>query len=161
MFFSQIFPVLIFISISLVARADNKECYLYEIDPHTKKVYQNRAQWEADRKALWNQTPEMPDILSLQAGYAVGVRESARSKGMGSDKRKHCYVGCRIAAEVSYEVAVYAAYYKENRDISDCDPNSRFEWEDIAATERGAKIAQKQSRPSPAFCRERCRAEFK
>jgi len=160
--FARVTLIGLFFSISAFANTSADECYQHETDPRTGWIYQNRAQWEADRKDLWKVTPRMPSILRLKRGYDVAMVESVKSRGIGSDKRQHCYVGCRIAAEVGADIAEYAAYYKEHKDISDCDPHTHFDLADISATLKGAEAGAMHSvKADAAFCRLECRKIFK
>lgn len=158
-------PVLFLVLAGLVcgpvARAQvlpEAECFENEIDPQTGRRYQNRAQWEADRKELWEKAPAAPGILRLTVGYQVAMQESKKARG--PDKRQHCYVGCRIAHEVGHDVAVYAGYYKEDKDILDCDPKTHFDLKDLEATIRGADLAA-GNQADAAFCAQICRREFR
>jgi len=137
-------------------------CYENEIDPQTKQIYQNEAQWKADREGLWAKAPSSPNFYRLKLGYDVSVEESKNSRGIGSDKRKHCYVGCRIANEVGHDVAVYAGYYKEDKDLLDCNPKTNFDLKDIEATVLGADIALKNpDKADGEYCRTECRAAIR
>jgi hypothetical protein len=139
------------------ASATGEECFRSEIDPSTKRVYQNKAQWDADQKAIWALAAGPPNPFRLLRGYEVSMSESKNSKGMGSDKRKHCYVGCRIADEVGHDVAIFAGIYKEDRDITDCRTKTLFDPADLEATILGADLAKRNAdRSDAAFCREEC-----
>jgi len=136
-------------------------CYTQENDPQTKRPYQNEAQWQADREALWQKAPASPSLLQLYRGYQV-ARLASAEKGLGSDKRKHCYVGCRIAAEVSFQVAEYAGYYKEDKDLTDCNPRTQFDFNDINATVIGAEIAARNpGRADQEYCKQQCRSQLR
>lgn len=151
------------------AQAEGEEvpCYQKEIDPQTKRVYQNEAQWNVDQKKLSDATPRMPNFLRLKWGWDLSRIEIKKTKGIGSDKRKHCYVGCRIGYDIGHDVAVYAGYYKEADDITDCNIKTHFDLKDIDATILGADIAKKcaeestKENPKQAdeeYCRTECRA---
>lgn len=147
--------------VSFGAAAED-ECWRNEIDPSTRRPYQNAAQWNADKKSLAAQYPAMPNLFSLQKGYRVGVEESRKAARMRPDKRQHCYVGCRIANEAGYEVAVYAAYYKEDKDINDCNPKTHYDPKDIEATIAGARLAQGASNSADArFCNAKCAMAYR
>jgi hypothetical protein len=136
-----------------------EECWRKEIDPATRRIYQNAAQWEADKKVLVAKYPPMPNLFNLQKGYRVGLEESRKAARMRPDKRQHCYVGCRIANEAGHDVAVYAAIYKEDKDINDCNPRTHYDLKDIDATIAGADIAR--GAPGLAdgkFCNTKCAA---
>lgn len=138
------------------------DCYLHEIDPQTKRVYQNEAQWKADQDKLWAAAPPSPSLYRLKKGYDVAISESGISRGIGSDKRKHCYVGCRIANDVGHDVAVFAAYYKENKDLLDCNSKTHYDLADIPATVRGADLAMASKSPADKdYCWKECRRTLK
>lgn len=143
--------------------AQETECYQQEIDPQTKQIYQNRAQWEADRSSLWDdRAPVIYSPFRLQRGYSVARAESRNAQKMGYDKGKHCYVGCRVANDVDYEVAVYAGYYKEDKDLLDCKPSTHFDLTDLAATIAGADFAlSNPGRADADFCKQQCRQAFR
>ncbi|MGE0529279.1 MAG: hypothetical protein AB7G93_13920 [Bdellovibrionales bacterium] len=144
---------------ALAERLDT--CYRSEVDPNTRRRYQNIAQWESDRNDLWANAPARPYPWSLLWGHRVAEQESPRARKLGSDKRQHCYVGCRIANDVGYDVAVYAAYYKEEQDLLDCDPKSYFEPKDIEATVIGADLAVINPGGADAkYCSRQCRKKF-
>jgi hypothetical protein len=144
------------------AQSSGSDCFLSEIDPSTKKVYQNKAQWDADLKGIWDSAPISRNPFLLFRGYEVSIVESRNAKGIGSDKRKHCYVGCRIAEEVGYDIAIYAGIYKEDLDLTDCKISTRFDRSDLLATLVGAGIAKESpGRADAAFCRSQCRTAIK
>jgi hypothetical protein len=143
------------------AAAEELECYQKEIDPSTHRIYQNKAQWEADRKDLWAKAPAMPNLFRLRKGYYVGVEESKNAARMRPDKRQHCYVGCRIANEAGHDVASYAAYYKEDKDILDCNRHSFFDLTDIEATIAGADLAMENPEKADAeYCDLKCGEKY-
>lgn len=87
-------------------------------------------------------------LFSLYRGHGVGNQESRYvSQKSRNDKFKHCFVGCRIAFEVNLATALYAGWYKEQRDLTDCDPSTNFDPRDEEATRRGA-LAGDQIRES-------------
>lgn len=144
------------------ASSEGSACYQSEIDPSTKRVYQNKAQWDADKKAIWASAPSSLNPFRLARGYDVSVLESKNAKGIGSDKRKHCYVGCRITDEVGHDIAIYAGIYKEDRDLTDCKIKTLFDPADLDATILGADLAKNNSARSDAeFCRSACRRVIK
>lgn len=155
--------IALFFPICAFAGEGDPDCFAKEIDYHTGRRYQNRQQWDADRELLAKSSPKMPaNVVRVFRGYRVGKIESVNSKGIGSDKRQHCYVGCRIADEEGFEVAEFAAYYKENKDIEDCNPKTHYDQTDIAATLLGAKVALKAPvRADAAYCRTECRKLIK
>lgn len=153
--------LMILISVSSAAHANTtSSCFEKEIDQRTHRVYQNYPQWSADLAELRESTPRNPGWIQLYRGYQVGKAASVEAN-QGSDKWKHCFVGCRIATVVSYDVAIYAAHYKEAQDLQDCRLDSRFDWEDVEATARGAEIAlELGQRADRSSCRTQCAKEY-
>lgn len=136
-----------------------EECYRQEINPITRKPYTDKVKWQDDGRDLRRSFPAMPGLFDLHKGYQVGVRESRIASGLRGDKIKHCYVGCRISNETSFEVAVYAAFFKEERDLQDCNPRTHFDLKDIDATVAGADLARRfPGEGTGGFCRTQCRA---
>lgn len=54
--------------------------------------------------------------------------------GACNDKWLHCYIGCRIAEETNEDTAKYAAWYKEQNDLTDGNADTHFEEADYDAT---------------------------
>lgn len=132
-------------------------CFQQEVDPSTRRRYQNESQWQADVTRLEEKEPSRPGLYELYKGYQVYKAESALTLKLRSDKRAHCYIGCRIANEVSVPVAEYAAWYKESEDLTDCNPKSLFEWNDIIATQTGIEMVRQQPGVgNTEFCRQSC-----
>lgn len=86
----------------------------------------------------------MPFPWHLVKAYSVYKNEKTQAERMSSDKRAHCYIGCRIAQETNYETADYVGWLKEKRDLSDCNPKTHFDEEDYKATIRGASFGNTQ-----------------
>lgn len=80
-------------------------------------------------------------VFDLYRGLSVANAESRFvSAKTGDDKARHCYVGCRIATDVNLATAFYAGWFKEQRDLTDCDPGTHFDPLDEEATRRGAWV---------------------
>lgn len=141
------------------AVAADPACYKNEIDQSTRKVYQSQQQYESDLAELYSHEPPHPGYPRLYRAYKVYKDAMATQKRFKSDKQAHCFIGCRIAGEVDAETAIYVAWYKEERDLKDCNIQTHFEWADIKATLKGVDIAV--GRPDaddyPSLCRKRCR----
>lgn len=99
--------------------------------------------------------PSNPGVLVLLAAYALYSLEKEKANSLRGDKRKHCYMGCRIARNVSVKAAVYAAWLKEYEDLTDCNPNTYFEWRDYEVTVNGAEAGA--SMGNTGNCYDYCR----
>jgi hypothetical protein len=133
--------ILVFILTAMpwMASAANS-CWQNEINPYTNRTFADASAYDEVVES-WNaQEPELPWITQLYKGWRVAKVASVEAKVFKSDKQMHCYVGCRIAQEAGYVTAEYAGWRKEYQDITDCSSNTRFEFEDQAATVLGAEI---------------------
>lgn len=105
--------------------------------------------------ADWDtQEPEDPGIIKLFSAWQVYKKEAHAVKKIKGDKRKHCYMGCRIAQDVSYETAVYVAWMKEKEDLTDCQESTFFEVRDFEVTVDGAGLAATGT--SKKHCLDQC-----
>jgi len=83
--------------------------------------------------------PPDPSFYKLERAYAFSYYESGLVNRLFKyDKAKHCLVGCRIAQDIDFETAEYAAWYKEYTDLIDCNSKSKFETLDYVFTLWGA-----------------------
>jgi len=99
-----------------------------------------------DALEYWRgEEPESPGLLQLFWGYRLYNQEKPNVEKIRNDKDRHCYLGCRLAEEVSYDLAVYVAWYKEDRDLRDCNPGTKFEQADFDYTIEGANAAAEAS----------------
>ena len=98
-----------------------------------------------------SQEPESPGILELFLAYRIYKNESETTAEINGDKRQHCYIGCRITESVSYEAAMYAAWYKEYQDLTDCKRNTYFEVRDYEYTLKGAHEAEMNGESSSCY----------
>lgn len=128
-------------------------CYSSEKNVSTKKMFTEN-DWE-EALADWDsKEPADPGILKLFAAYQVYQKELPTANTFKGDKRKHCYIGCRIAQDVSHDTAVYTAWYKEKEDLTDCVKGSYFELRDYEITVQGADLGLKNK--DPKYCLEEC-----
>ena len=128
-------------------------CYETEKNVTTKKMF-TEDEWNAALEDWDAQEPKDPGILKLFYAWNVYNKELPTANTFKGDKRKHCYIGCRIAQDVSYETAVYVAWYKEKEDLTDCKKNSYFEHRDYEITIEGAELAKKSK--DAKYCLDEC-----
>ena len=90
--------------------------------------------------------PGYPDWKTLEKFEAVAT--SARNQAITkskNDKVRHCFAGCLVSRNLGYSSGVLAAFSKELKDASDCNPSTHFELQDYYATIAGAIAAAKTS----------------
>ncbi|MCC6138541.1 MAG: hypothetical protein IT287_07900, partial [Bdellovibrionaceae bacterium] len=105
----------------------------------------------------WNSLePLDPGFLQLFYAWDLYNKEEAIVAKIKGDKRKHCYMGCRIAQQVSLDTAIYVAWYKEKKDLTDCKANTYFEVRDHEVTLQGAELGQVSAEPQ--YCMDECNA---
>ncbi len=144
--------ILLSTSLASTAYAQNS-CYDREINVNTKKAY-TEEQWNLEIADWGAQEPKDPGVIKLFAAWKVYKNEAPAVKKIKGDKRKHCYMGCRIAQDVSYETAVYVAWMKENDDLTDCETSTYFEHRDFEVTVDGAELSKESSEKQ--FCLDEC-----
>lgn len=133
-------------------------CFANEVDPATRRAYANEDQYRADLEALLQAEPPRPGLYTLYRAYNLSQAETPNAQALKSDKRAHCYIGCRIANDFGAAAAEYAAWYKEHRDLTDCDRRSRFEPQDIVATQVGIRLGETHApRADKSLCQQQCR----
>lgn len=120
-----------------LSHAQETGCWQEERNPYTKAIY-TEAQWYEHIDA-WNalQPPE-PSLWSLFWAHQTYKQELDTANTLKNDKKKHCYIGCRIAQTTSLEVSTYVGWLKESEDITDCDRKTFFEMLDYQSTVDGA-----------------------
>lgn len=141
------------ISILGLSFAQADECYLSEKNVVTKKIFTEQEYTQVLDEWL-SQEPESPGLLNLLFAYNVYKNESSTVADIKGDKRRHCYIGCRITQSASYESAIYAAWYKEYKDLTDCSNSTSFERRDYEYTLEGADIGTLNTEPS--HCHDTC-----
>jgi hypothetical protein len=95
-------------------------------------------------------TPYWSKLRKLKKNHAR--YSSAASQLSSNDKVRHCFAGYMIARDLDYRTALFAAYYKEAQDVSDCNKKTHFEIADKIATIKGASLSV--SGHSIDLCRE-------
>lgn len=113
-------------------------CADVETHPETRQKM-SASEWQELSDEWAAEEPSNPGALVLLAAYALYSMEKEKANRLRGDKRKHCYMGCRIARNVSVKAAVYAAWLKEYEDLTDCNPRTYFEWRDYEVTVNGAE----------------------
>lgn len=106
---------------------------------------QTRTDWLKRKSLAYNP-------LYLIKAYKIAQTEAARAESLGGDKMAHCYIGCRISQETNFETAHFAAWYKEMKDLTDCNPSSSFEYTDYAVTYFGAQLRAQTPRQCIQLC---------
>lgn len=130
---------------SFQAHAADPLCYQKERNPNTRQTFASEDEYQQFRERWADLSPGVGNPFALIKAYNIYKKEKAAAQKMRSDKLAHCYIGCRISQETSYHTADYVGWLKEDRDISDCSPNTRFDEEDYRATVRGAQFGESQN----------------
>lgn len=146
LFLSVLFPL-------TSSAAQPTACWAKEVNPISKKPYTEQ-QWMADLSRWQQQEPENPSLWQLFLAHQTYQDELDVTKKIKGDKRKHCYMGCRIAQTTSYEVSFYIGWLKESEDLQDCDKKTNFEPLDQQSTADGAAVGADS--PTPQSCRDYC-----
>ncbi|MGZ3780993.1 MAG: hypothetical protein ACXVCY_10125 [Pseudobdellovibrionaceae bacterium] len=125
-----------------------------ETDSRTGTYFQSEEDYQKELERWALQNPGMPSPLSLVKAYSVYSKEKSKAVAISkkSDKKAHCYVGCRISQVTNYDTANYVGWLKEERDLKDCDPKTHYDEEDYRATLKGAQIGENHS----ADCLQAC-----
>jgi hypothetical protein len=130
-------------------------CWQSEIDPQTNQIFADQATYDAVVKDWKAFKPDTPSITQQLKAYNIYKAEKDVALSLGSDKRAHCHLGCRIAQGASVKTGIYAGWKKEDDDISDCKIDTHFDELDYAATELGVK-ASTTLENSQAACAKYC-----
>lgn len=136
--------ILIFI-LALAQPAFAKEC----LDISEKQM----TDWKKVR-------PDMTGFSDLLNAKKIIDSERSYSLKLGNDKRAHCYLGCRISAEVDFESARFAAWQKEYSDATDCNPKTHFEIADFDATIKGARRGSQKPIQTKKLCADYCKKSY-
>lgn len=148
----MLFTLQIFWLLSSSASAQ-ESCWQQEVNPYTKSLY-TQNEWQ-DHVEKWEEhAPSSPSLWSLFKAHQTYKKELSAAEKLKNDKKKHCYLGCRIAQNTSFDVSTYVGWLKESEDLNDCDINTNFEPLDFASTVDGAAFAETNS--SPISCFEFC-----
>lgn len=132
--------ILCFFSVAVYAQNNHQAaCWKSEINYKTNKVYTSEKPCNAHRVYWSTFNKSTPDPISLSKAYFVYKAEIKKTEKFSKDKVKHCYMGCRISAEIDLPTAEYVAWNKEQDDITDCKLKTHFEVKDYEATVDGAQ----------------------
>lgn len=135
--------IVIFSLISSTAFADSL-CYQSEGDPRTGKAFSTDQDYQDELERWQSKAPGTPNPFALFKAYNVYKSEKDYAGSMKSDKRAHCYMGCRISQSTSYKTADYVGWLKEDRDLKDCSRKTHYDEQDYVATLRGAQFGESQ-----------------
>lgn len=149
------FTLLIFFLFSTVASAN--VCFQSEKNFRTGTRFKSAGEYSEELKWWENKAPNTPSIFSLVKAYFLYSNQKAYVDSLKSDKVAHCYLGCRISQVTSYSTADYVGWLKEQRDLTDCKPKTRFDEADYQATIRGGQIGENRA----ADCLQACRQVYK
>jgi len=114
MFLRILATVIILTNVSAANASDM--CWDNERNPYTKKAY-TEADW-FEHTERWNELmPEEASLWSLFWAHKTYKAELDTANNLKNDKRKHCYIGCRIAQDTSLAVSIYVGWLKESEDL--------------------------------------------
>lgn len=119
-------------------------CYEAEGFTSSSKWREKTKHWDQER-------PASPSLWESYQAYLVAKKERPfAQEHFQNDKQMHCYIGCRIAQDISLKAAKFAGWAKERRDLTDCDSGTHFEELDYWVTVRGAELGT--AFPSASEC---------
>ncbi len=139
----------VFHSVVLMAAAADM-CWEQERNPYSKATY-TETEWYEHTQAWNEREPEDPGLLSLFWAHQTYKHELETANSLKKDKRKHCYIGCRIAQDTSLEVGTYVGWLKESEDLADCNRNTLFETLDYQSTIEGAEHGATVKSPEECY----------
>ncbi len=134
-----------------------RQSTVYLEETYKGKSFESAAEWRRKLVEWESRRPEHPGLLESARGAGTGRQVSGqlnRTLEIRNDKWKHCVAGSEIALATNVKTAEYAAWYKEYLDLTDGDPDTRFEEEDYEATVDGAY--QVDTDPTCEDCADRC-----
>lgn len=144
--YALLFAILIF---GVSAHAQ-EACFETEKNVSTKKMFTDE-EWQIALADWESKEPADPGIFKLFDAYQVYQAELPTANKFKGDKRKHCYIGCRISQAVSHDTAVYTAWLKEKDDLTDCAKGTYFELRDYDITVQGADLGVNNKDPQHCF----------
>lgn len=110
---------------------------------------------EAEWAALEPTRPRLRDMARATVLYRSEREQAMRLRG---DKVRHCFIGCRLSVAINPTTGLYLGWLKEQWDLTDCDPATRFEPADERATALGVELAE---RIQGIDCRRECEAALR
>ena len=130
----------------------SEECWRAEGFASLDAFQQQQRDWSRENIPL-------PAPWNIVAAYQIYKTEQADvRKSFRNDKQMHCYMGCRIAQDVNFVTAQWAAWKKEERDLNDCNSETHFETLDYQVTVIGAHYAV--TAKTKEDCRDPCIQNF-
>jgi hypothetical protein len=125
-------------------------CWQNEKNTLTQKTF-SQEEWTLANESWQQLMPQEIGYFKLYKAWRIYRSESKTLNKLKKDKLKHCYLGCRISQEISYEASAYLAWYKEYKDLNDCDKTTFFEVLDAEATLKGAEFGEQTKVPEDCF----------
>lgn len=151
----KLLPFLLICFATTPSWAQAKACHEQEYNEESRKVFSSRDEY-ADAIRAWKaRAPDTPHPIALWRAYNIYKKEHHKALSLGNDKRAHCYIGCRISQDIDFPTADYVGWYKEERDLSDCNRRTHFDEIDYIATIKGAEIGKQQHESST--CERACK----
>ena len=148
-FRNQVFLFTTFTLLSIFAQAQSA-CWENERNPYSKNTY-TEDEWYEHTQA-WNELqPEEASLWSLFWAHQTYKQELDTANTLKNDKRKHCYIGCRITQDTSLEVSNYVGWLKESEDLADCNKKTLFEMLDYQSTIEGAEHGARVKSPEECY----------
>jgi hypothetical protein len=133
----------------------------WELEPnviHSSGRFSSQQEYQQIKRFWQSKRPDLPHPLDLIRGYQYAQIAKQELPGHTKDKFNHCYVGCRITQGTNLKTGIYASWYKEWQDLTDCVSTTSFDQKDDFATVQGALIGSKTSLKSD--CLSLCENQF-
>ena len=150
--FSFAFAFFVFSSFSLTAFAEIEPCWRLEINPRTEEKYNSVSDWN---RAMWDwerASPLKPSPAQLFAASKIYFAYNGQVTNWNFDKAAHCFLGCKMSQEISFQAAQYTAWFKEFGDLRDCNEHTHFGQADYNATIQGAALGQDKNMNCEQLC---------
>ncbi|MBL7556738.1 MAG: hypothetical protein JNM24_13030 [Bdellovibrionaceae bacterium] len=145
--------VFIFLSHLSLALAETDDlCWTKEENSATKQPYSSFNEWDNDVFEWKRKYHAQFNLVLLVKAFSAYSKERAKASSFGNDKIAHCYIGCRIAQRTDFRTSRFAAWYKEFKDITDCNMDTHFETKDYEATLLGAEAGRNKKTNCELVC---------
>lgn len=145
--------ILIFVITVLISQntlASQLSCAASEKNAETNNLF-TTFEYQETLKYWESEEPAAPGLLRLFRAYNLYQNEKSKVAKIRGDKKKHCYLGCRMAEDIDLKTSVYVAWYKEQKDLTDCNSRTLFEVADFDATVEGAEKALRSNSSQSCF----------
>lgn len=143
---------ILFFSIS-VSHSKSQVCYLSEPYPYSSRNFETQKEYDFYVNYWKEFEPQQPNPLLLLRGWLIAKEASQFARqNFADDKKMHCYVGCKVSQNASFQTAVYAGWLKEYQDLTDCKSNSGFSPDDYEATIVGGRAGTNKTSNCLNFC---------